>query len=62
MIAAVAFAAAIMCSCANRQMDDELQKIEKNQVKPSGIVIDYPIDSTLFPPEIAAPRFMERYY
>jgi tetratricopeptide (TPR) repeat protein len=57
MIATV-FAAAIMCSCANRQMDDELQKIEKNQIKPSGIVIDYPIDSTLFPPEIEAPRFI----
>jgi tetratricopeptide (TPR) repeat protein len=58
MIAAGVFALAIMCSCTNKHMDDELQKIEKNQIKPSGIVIDYPMDSTLFPPEIPAPRFI----
>ena len=58
MIAAVVFTAAVLWSCANRQIDDELQKIEKNQVKPSGIAIDYPIDSTIFPPEIEAPRFI----
>jgi tetratricopeptide (TPR) repeat protein len=39
-------------------MDDELQKIEENQIKPSGIAIEYPMDSTLFPPEIPAPRFI----
>jgi tetratricopeptide (TPR) repeat protein len=39
-------------------MDDELQKIEDNRIKPSGIAIDYPKDSTLFPPEIQAPHFI----
>jgi tetratricopeptide (TPR) repeat protein len=56
-IAAVVFATVIICSCTNKHIDDELQKIEKNQIRPSGITIDYPVDSTLFPPEIPAPRF-----
>jgi len=58
MIICGIFAIVLLWSCTNKHLDYELQKIEKNQIKPSGIEIVYPVDSTLFPPEIPAPRFV----
>jgi tetratricopeptide (TPR) repeat protein len=57
-VAAGLFAMVVISACSNKKTDDELQKIEKNLIKPSGITIDYPSDSTIFPPEIPAPRFI----
>ncbi len=57
-ITAAIFTGVIICSCTNKQLDDELQKIERDLVKASGINIAYPNDSALFPPELPAPRFI----
>lgn len=45
-------------SCNKVQIDDQFQKIQKNELNPLGIVIDYPLEGTLFPPEFPAPEFI----
>jgi hypothetical protein len=46
-----------ICSCESRRVDNWFQDIEKNKLHPSGIVIDYPIAGTIFPPEFPSPQF-----
>ncbi len=45
-------------SCNKVNVDDQFQKIEKDQILPQGIDIDYPRDGTIFPPEFPAPEFL----
>jgi len=47
-----------ICSCQNGRNDSQFQSIDKNQVHPSGITIDYPREGTIFPPEFPAPQFI----
>ena len=45
-------------SCKNGRVEDQFLSIEKKQIIPSGIIIDYPIKGTVFPPEFQAPQFL----
>jgi tetratricopeptide (TPR) repeat protein len=47
-----------ICSCNKVHVDDQFQNIEKNQIHPLGIDIDYPKEGTIFPPEFPAPEFL----
>ncbi len=47
----------LMCSCNKAHVNNLFQNLEKNQIQPSGIVIDYPREGTIFPPEFPAPGF-----
>jgi tetratricopeptide (TPR) repeat protein len=47
-----------ICSCNNKHVNDQFQNIEKTQLHPFGIAIDYPKDGTIFPPEFPAPEFL----
>jgi len=38
-------------------IDEQLQSIDNNQLHLSGIVIDYPKEGTIFPPELPSPQF-----
>lgn len=42
-------------SCSSGNIDKKFESIQKNQLQPSGISIDYPKEGTIFPPEIPAP-------
>ncbi len=44
-------------SCKKLNVDDQFQAIEKSQLHPSGITIDYPREGTIFPPEFPSPQF-----
>jgi len=44
-------------SCNNINVDKQFKKIQEKHIKPSGIVIDYPKEGTIFPPEFPAPLF-----
>lgn len=46
-----------ICSCKNVRVEDQFQSIQKNQLHPSGITIDYPKDGVIFPPEFPSPQF-----
>lgn len=45
-------------SCKNGSVDNQFQSIDKNQLHPSGISIDYPREGTIFPPEFSSPKFL----
>jgi tetratricopeptide (TPR) repeat protein len=55
---AVSFQVFLLYSCNQGHVDDLFQNIERNQLRPSGIVIDYPKAGTIFPPEFPAPEFL----
>jgi tetratricopeptide (TPR) repeat protein len=44
-------------SCMDINVNEQFQEIEKKHLKPIGIVIDYPKEGTIFPPEFPAPLF-----
>lgn len=54
----VSFLIFFICSCNSRHLNDQFQNIEKNQLQPLGIAIDYPKEGTIFPPEFPAPKFL----
>lgn len=52
------FLVILLCSCNNGHINNQFLNLENNLTSPSGIVIDYPGDGTLFPPEFPAPEFL----
>ncbi len=50
--------ALMISSCKNGTINKKFQDIADKQLIPSGIVIDYPCEGTIFPPEIAEPQFI----
>jgi len=54
----VSFLFFFICSCNNVHVNDQFRNLEKNQLHPFGITIDYPKDGTIFPPEFPAPEFL----
>jgi tetratricopeptide (TPR) repeat protein len=56
-IFAASFLVLLMSSCNKMHVNNQFQKIEGNQIHPSGIVINYPQEGTIFPPEFPAPEF-----
>lgn len=54
IIASIVFS---VCSCKNLNVEDQFLSIEKDQLKLSGIKIDYPQEGTIFPPEFPSPQF-----
>jgi len=48
----------INVSSKNGGIDNQFQHIEKNQLRPLGIRIDYPREGTIFPPEFPPPKFL----
>lgn len=49
------FLAALSFSCSKTHINEQFQNIEKGQINPSGISVNYPGNGTIFPPEIPAP-------
>jgi tetratricopeptide (TPR) repeat protein len=54
-IFAIIFLTALISSCNKAQINEQFQNIEKGQINPAGILISYPGDGTIFPPEIPSP-------
>jgi tetratricopeptide (TPR) repeat protein len=52
------FLPVIALSCKNKSVILQLEKLSTHSITASGIRIDYPLDKTLFPPEIPAPKFI----
>ena len=51
------FLVLLICSCNKVRVNNQFQNIEKNLIHPFGIVIDYPREGTIFPPEFPSPEF-----
>jgi tetratricopeptide (TPR) repeat protein len=49
-----------ICSCKDTNVNEQFQGMDENHLKPLGIVIDYPKEGTIFPPEFPAPLFSWR--
>ncbi len=54
----VSFLFFLMCSCHKGHVNDQFQSMERNELQPFGIAIDYPQEGTIFPPEFPAPEFL----
>jgi tetratricopeptide (TPR) repeat protein len=50
--------AIFIISCKNSRIRQQMNDLSGNRLSPSGIVIDYPRDSTIFPPELPSPEFI----
>jgi len=48
----------VLSSCNNRKINEQFQNLENKKLQPVGISIDYPVDGTIFPPEIPSPEFL----
>jgi tetratricopeptide (TPR) repeat protein len=51
----VCFLVFFISSCNSNKVNDQFHKIENGKLNPSGISINYPLDGTVFPPEIPSP-------
>ena len=47
----------LFSACSNKMELKTLDQIEKNLIKPSGLIIHYPQSNTVFPPEFPSPEF-----
>ncbi len=47
-------------SCNNKKINDRFEKLANGKENPCGIIINYPKNLTIFPPEISAPEFLWR--
>lgn len=45
-------------ACKNAKIEDQFQSIESSQSRPEGIVLEYPLEGTIFPPEFPEPLFL----
>jgi tetratricopeptide (TPR) repeat protein len=48
----------LVISCKNSWIEDQFKSIESNQSLPGGIIMEYPLEGTIFPPEIPEPLFL----
>ncbi|MBN1821924.1 MAG: PD40 domain-containing protein [Prolixibacteraceae bacterium] len=51
------FVCLFLFSCKNKS-EEIFGKLEEGSIKPSGIIINYPLEGTIFPPEFPAPEFI----
>ncbi|MCX6303211.1 MAG: hypothetical protein NTW82_13620, partial [Bacteroidia bacterium] len=56
-VVVASFLVLLICSCKRAHLNNQFQYLENNQIHPSGIVIEYPREGTIFPPEFPAPEF-----
>lgn len=48
----------LLFACSNNIELQTLDQIEKGLIKPSGLIINYPQNNTVFPPEFPSPEFI----
>ncbi|MBN2774975.1 MAG: hypothetical protein JXR31_12035, partial [Prolixibacteraceae bacterium] len=56
-LSAFLFLCLFLYSCKNKS-EEVFRKLEEGSITPSGIIINYPLEGTIFPPEFPAPEFI----